>query len=67
MVGGEFVRALGVGEGAGIAEVALALSDCFTTGGGLGQSLPGSKRLMDSLTITARPEGGTRIEIEKWK
>lgn len=61
------IRCVFVDQGPGIADVALALSDGFTTGSGLGQGLPGSKRLMDSLTITARPEGGTRVEVEKWK
>ncbi|WP_370261826.1 ATP-binding protein [Limnobacter sp.] len=54
-------------DGPGIANVELALSEGFSTAGGLGCGLPGVKRLMDNLEIQPRPEGGTVITAQKWK
>jgi serine/threonine-protein kinase RsbT len=51
--------------GPGIADVALALQDGFSTGGGLGGGLGGVRRLMDDFMLTTGPEG-TRIETHKW-
>lgn len=53
--------------GPGITDVELALSDGFTTAGGLGCGLPGAKRLMDELEIQSEPGQGTRILARKWK
>lgn len=54
-------------RGAGIADVDLALRDGYTTGGGLGLGLSGSKRLVNEFEIHSRPGGGTRITIVQWK
>jgi serine/threonine-protein kinase RsbT len=51
--------------GPGIMNVELALSDGFSTRGGLGSGLPAVRRLMDDFTITTNPSG-TRIEACKW-
>jgi serine/threonine-protein kinase RsbT len=51
--------------GPGIADVALALQDGFSTGGGLGGGLPGVRRLMDDFVLATGPEG-TTIEARKW-
>ena len=56
-----------VDEGKGIADIEQALGDGFTTNGGLGHGLPGSRRLMDEMTIESEPGKGTRVEVTKWK
>lgn len=54
-------------RGPGISNVALALQDGYTTGGGLGLGLGGSKRLVDDFEIITAPGAGTTITICKWK
>ena len=54
-------------KGPGIPDVELALKDGFTTGGGLGMGLSGSKRLMNEFNIVSRVGEGTIITIAKWK
>ena len=54
-------------EGPGIADISRALQDGFSTSGGLGVGLPGSRRLMDEFDITSRPGEGTTITMKKWK
>ena len=56
-----------VDQGPGIADVAQALTDGFTTGGGLGLGLSGSKRLCDEFDIDSAPGRGTRVTIVRWK
>ena len=56
-----------VDQGPGIADVAQALTDGFTTGGGLGLGLSGSKRLCDEFQIDSAPGKGTRVTIVRWK
>jgi len=52
-------------QGPGIVDVELALGDGYSTGGGLGNGLPGVRRLMDDFTIASSPSG-TSIEAHKW-
>lgn len=54
-------------EGPGIADVALAMKDGFTTGGGLGLGLSGAKRLSSDFQIDSRPGQGTRVTITRWR
>ncbi|MDA7416416.1 anti-sigma regulatory factor [Xenophilus arseniciresistens] len=54
-------------EGPGIADVALAMSDGFTSGGGMGLGLPGSKRLVSEFELQSEPGRGTCVSIVKWK
>jgi serine/threonine-protein kinase RsbT len=54
-------------EGPGIVDIAQAMKDGFTTGGGLGLGLSGAKRLTNEFAITSTPGGGTRVVITKWK
>lgn len=54
-------------EGPGIADVDQALRDGFTTGGGLGLGLGGSRRLLSELTIDSAPGRGTTIVAVRWK
>lgn len=53
-------------EGPGIVDIALALSDGYSTAGGLGFGLPGVKRLMDHLEIVSTPGLGTQVRAIKW-
>jgi serine/threonine-protein kinase RsbT len=61
------VRLEFVDQGPGIADVAQALTDGFTTGGGLGLGLSGAKRLSDEFEIDSAPGRGTRVAIVRWK
>lgn len=49
-------------RGPGIPDIARAMQDGYSTGGGLGAGLPGTQRLMDSFSIESKP-GLTRITI----
>jgi serine/threonine-protein kinase RsbT len=60
------VRAAFVDSGPGIPDVALALTDGWTSGSGLGLGLSGARRLVDGFVLGAEPGGGTRVEIVKW-
>ncbi|MCA1855016.1 anti-sigma regulatory factor [Massilia oculi] len=53
--------------GPGIPDVETALRDGYTTGGGLGLGLGGSKRLADEFEIDSRPGEGTAVLVVKWK
>jgi serine/threonine-protein kinase RsbT len=53
-------------DGPGIADVARALDDGYSTGRGLGLGLPGARRLMDRLTVESAPGRGTVVEMWKW-
>lgn len=52
--------------GPGIPDIEQALQDGFTTGGGLGLGLGGSKRLVDDFEICSEPGTGTVITVTKW-
>lgn len=54
-------------KGPGIADIELAMKDGYTTGGGLGYGLSGSKRLVNDFEITSRVGEGTRVAITRWK
>lgn len=54
-------------QGPGIPDIELALKDGYTTGGGLGLGLSGSKRLVNEFEIVSRVGEGTRITLTKWK
>jgi serine/threonine-protein kinase RsbT len=54
-------------EGPGIANVELALRDGYTTGGGMGLGLSGSKRLVNEFEIESAPGHGTTVTIIRWK
>ncbi|MGK9067367.1 anti-sigma regulatory factor [Stutzerimonas chloritidismutans] len=53
-------------EGPGIADIKLALTDGWTSGGGLGLGLTGARRLVDEFELNSTPGAGTRISITKW-
>jgi serine/threonine-protein kinase RsbT len=54
-------------KGPGIADVAQALRDGFTTGYGLGLGLGGARRLSSEFDIASAPGQGTRVRITRWK
>lgn len=54
-------------DGPGIANIALAMTDGFTTNHGLGGGLPGCRRLMDEFAITSTSGLGTRIVVRLWR
>jgi serine/threonine-protein kinase RsbT len=54
-------------EGPGIADLNLAMQDGYTTGGGLGMGLPGSKRLVNEFELVSTPGQGTRVTITRWR
>lgn len=56
-----------VDGGPGIVDLDAALRDGYTTGGGLGLGLSGSKRLADEFQIDTKPGEGTAVCIVKWK
>ena len=54
-------------QGPGIKDMGLALTDGWTSGGGMGLGLPGSKRLVNDFEIHSEPGLGTRVSITRWK
>jgi serine/threonine-protein kinase RsbT len=54
-------------KGPGIADIELALKDGYTTGGGMGLGLSGSKRLVSDFQIKSEPGQGTTVTIIRWK
>ena len=53
-------------RGPGMPAIELALKDGFTTGGGMGLGLGGSRRLCNEFSIDSRPGLGTRVTIARW-
>lgn len=54
-------------EGPGIGNLDMALQVGYSTSGGLGLGLPGTKRLMDEFEIGAPRGLGTTVRVVKWK
>jgi len=54
-------------QGPGIEDLEKALTDGFSTGGGLGLGLSGARRLSNEFTIDSAPGKGTRIVIARWR
>ncbi|WP_049561500.1 anti-sigma regulatory factor [Nonomuraea sp. SBT364] len=55
-----------IDEGPGIPDLALALTDGWTTGSGLGLGLGGSRRLVDEFDLISAPGKGTTVTVTKW-
>ncbi|MFI8074922.1 ATP-binding protein [Streptomyces sp. NPDC086033] len=55
-----------VDAGPGIRDVELAMTDGYTTGGGLGMGLSGAKRLVKEFALDSRPGQGTTVTITDW-
>jgi serine/threonine-protein kinase RsbT len=54
-------------QGPGIPDSRLAMTDGWTSGGGMGLGLPGSKRLVHEFELESVPGKGTRVSITRWK
>jgi len=61
------VRLTFTDHGPGIADLEKALKDGFTTGGGMGLGLSGSKRLVNEFDIKSAIGRGTTVTITRWK
>jgi serine/threonine-protein kinase RsbT len=53
-------------NGPGIADIAAAMTDSFSTQMSLGLGLPGTKRLTDEFYIDTERRVGTKITVRKW-
>ncbi len=60
------VRARFRDEGPGIPDVELALTDGWTSGGGLGLGLSGARRLVDEFDLVTEVGRGTTVTVVKW-
>lgn len=54
-------------QGPGIADLALALQDGYSTSRSLGIGLPGVRRLMDDFELTSELGAGTTVRAVKWQ
>jgi serine/threonine-protein kinase RsbT len=54
-------------SGPGISDIASAMQEGYTSSGGLGMGLPGTKRLMDEMEISSEPGKGTTVTVRKWR
>lgn len=54
-------------HGPGIPDMDLALKDGYSTGGGMGLGLSGSKRLVNEFQIASKVGEGTRVCVVRWK
>lgn len=61
------VRMTFVDEGPGIPDLEAAMRDGYTTGGGLGLGLGGSRRLVSELHIESAVGRGTRVQVIRWR
>ena len=53
-------------NGPGIADIAKAMQDGFSTSRGMGMGLPGARRLMDDFAIISETGRGTIVSMVKW-
>ena len=54
-------------KGPGIVDLKAAMTDGYTTGGGLGLGLSGAKRLSSEFSIESVPGKGTTVTLARWK
>ncbi|HVJ52164.1 MAG TPA: anti-sigma regulatory factor [Aliidongia sp.] len=54
-------------KGPGIADLSLALTDGYTSGGGLGLGLSGARRLSNEFDIKSAPGEGTVVTLARWR
>lgn len=53
-------------DGPGIADLELAMTDGWTSGGGLGLGLSGTRRLVDEFRVDSAAGRGTVVSVVKW-
>jgi serine/threonine-protein kinase RsbT len=61
------VRLTFVDAGPGIPDIALAMTDGYSTGSGLGLGLSGAKRLSSEFDVQSTVGKGTKITLTRWK
>ena len=54
-------------QGPGIPDLNMALTDGWTSGGGMGLGLSGAKRLCNEFDIASEVGKGTKVTIARWK
>ena len=54
-------------QGPGIDDIEKALTDGYSTGGGLGLGLSGARRLSNEFSLDSAPGKGTRVMIARWR
>ncbi|MGW3985851.1 anti-sigma regulatory factor [Streptomyces sp. NPDC004830] len=55
-----------VDTGPGIRDLDLAMTDGYTSGGGLGLGMSGAKRLVHEFRVDSRPGEGTTVTVTAW-
>ena len=55
-----------IDEGPGIRDLDLAMTDGYTSGGGLGLGLSGAKRLVQEFAVDTAPGRGTTVTALAW-
>ncbi|POM22970.1 Serine/threonine-protein kinase RsbT [Actinomadura rubteroloni] len=60
------VRVTFTDDGPGIPDIDRALTEGWTSGGGLGLGLPGARRLVDEFDLRTEPGAGTTVTVTKW-
>ncbi len=61
------VRLSFIDKGPGIADIAQAMKDGFSTGKSLGLGLPGTRRIVNEFEISSIVGQGTTVSVIKWK
>ena len=64
--GEQGITIIAADEGPGITDTALAMTDGFSTGQGLGLGLPGTRRLMDDFDLVSEVGQGTTVTATRW-
>ncbi|HET9770170.1 MAG TPA: ATP-binding protein [Acidimicrobiia bacterium] len=60
------IKVVATDSGPGIADIALALQDGYSSSGSLGLGLPGVRRLADEFAIRSERGEGTVVQMIKW-
>ena len=53
-------------RGRGVVDPEAAMTDGYSTGGGLGLGLSSARRLVDEFELVSAPVGGTTVVLKKW-
>jgi serine/threonine-protein kinase RsbT len=61
------IEVMATDDGPGIPDVTLAMQDGYSTSGGLGLGLPGTRRLMDEFELKSDFGKGTTVTVRRWK
>ncbi|HEU5263257.1 MAG TPA: anti-sigma regulatory factor [Gaiellaceae bacterium] len=61
------IEVVAADDGPGIPDLPLAMQDGYSTSGGLGLGLPGTRRLMDEFEIVSDLGKGTTVTVRRWK